>query len=151
MTHSTVQNQNIQQLRALIKDLNYGMLTTVDDDGSLHSRPMFVNRDIDSDGTIWFFTSSSSHKVIEIEHRQQVNVNFSSPDQQRYISISGTAQIVKDQKKIQERWQPELQTWFPQGLDDPSIALLKVNINKADYWEEESKFHPQTMVLGSKK
>ncbi|WP_066380130.1 MULTISPECIES: pyridoxamine 5'-phosphate oxidase family protein [unclassified Anabaena] len=151
MANTTVQNQNIEQLRALMKNLNYGMLTTVNDDSSLHSRPMFVNRDIDSDGTIWFFTSSSSHKVIEIEHCQQVNVNFISPNQQQYISITGTAQIVKEPKKIQERWQPELKTWFPQGLDDPNIALLKVNINQVDYWEEASKFHPQTIVLGNRK
>jgi general stress protein 26 len=121
------------------------MLTTVDDDGSLHSRPMSIFSDIDTDGKLWFFTFANSHKVLEIQRRQQVNVSFSSPDQQRYISISGTAELVRDRNKLQEKWKPELQTWFHQGIDEPNIALLKVNINKADYWESPSSFRPQTM------
>ncbi|BAZ80748.1 MAG: pyridoxamine 5'-phosphate oxidase family protein [Sphaerospermopsis kisseleviana] len=143
MANSQEHNQKTQQLRTLIKDIDNAMLTTVDDDGSLHSRPMSIFSDIDADGKLWFFTFADSHKVLEIQRRQQVNVSFSSPDQQRYISISGTAELVKDRNKLQEKWKPELQTWFPQGIDEPNIALLKVNINKADYWESSSSFIPQ--------
>lgn len=143
MANSQEHNQKTQQLRTLIKDIDNAMLTTVDDDGSLHSRPMSIFSDIDADGKLWFFTFADSHKVLEIQRCQQVNVSFSSPDQQRYISISGTAELVKDRNKLQEKWKPELQTWFPQGIDEPNIALLKVNINKADYWESLSSFRPQ--------
>ncbi|MBD2342542.1 pyridoxamine 5'-phosphate oxidase family protein [Anabaena subtropica] len=145
MTISQEHNQQVKQLQELIKGIDYAMLSTVDDDGSLHSRPMYFNSDIDADGTLWFFTSASSHKVFEIEHHQQVNVNFSSSTQQRFISISGIAELVKDRQKIQERWQPELETWFPQGLDEPNIALLKVNIKKVDYWDDKSNCHAKTI------
>lgn len=147
MTISTDRNQQIQQLQALIQDIDYAMLTTIDDDGSLHSRPMYFNGDIDTNGTLWFFSSASSHKVFEVEHHQQVSVNFSSPSQQRFISISGTAELVKDRQQLQQRWQPELETWFPQGLDEPDIALLKVNINRVDYWDDQSNFYAKTISL----
>ncbi|TAF07191.1 MAG: pyridoxamine 5'-phosphate oxidase [Nostocales cyanobacterium] len=147
MTNSQNQNQQIQQLRTLITDIDSAMLTTVDDDGSLHSRPMSIFSDIDTDGILWFFTFANSHKVLEIERYQQVNVSFSSLNQQRYVSISGTAELVRDRNKLQEKWQPKLQTWFHQGVDEPNIALLKVNINKADYWESPSSFSPQTIRL----
>jgi general stress protein 26 len=147
MTNSENPNQQIQTLRTLIKNIDSAMLTTVDDDGSLHSRPMSIFSDIDAEGKLWFFTFANSHKVLEIERRQQVNVSFSSPDQQRYVSISGTAELVRDRNKLQEKWQPQLQTWFHQGVDDPNIALLKVNIHKADYWESPSSFTPQTISL----
>ncbi|BAT54221.1 hypothetical protein NOS3756_31870 [Nostoc sp. NIES-3756] len=147
MTISTDRNQQIQQLQQLIQDIDYAMLTTIDDDGSLHSRPMYFNGDIDTNGTLWFFSSASSHKALEVEHHQQVSVNFSSPNQQRFISISGTAELVKDRQKIQEEWQPELETWFPQGLNEPDIALLKVNINRVDYWDDKSNFHAKTISL----
>lgn len=137
--------QKIQHLRKLIENIDCVMLTTVDDDGSLHSRPMSMFSDIDTDGKLWFFTFANSHKVLEIERRQQVNLSFSSPDKQRYISISGTAELVRDRNKLVEKWQPELQTWFHQGIDEPHIALLKVNINKADFWESPSTFIPQTI------
>ena len=28
--------------------------------------------------------------------------------------------------------------WFPEGEDDPSIAVLKVEITEAQYWEASS-------------
>jgi general stress protein 26 len=147
MTSSIERDQEITKLRELIKNIDYGMFTTVDDDGSLHSYPMSKSGEITSDAILWFFTYASSHKVTEIEHHKQVNVSFSSIEQQRYVSISGTAQLVKDRKKLRELWKPELQTWFPKGLDEPDIALLKVNINQANYWDGESSFKPQTISL----
>ena len=58
---------DLQKLRGLVKDIDFCMLTTVVENGDLHSRPMSSNGDIDSDGALWFFTSASSHKVNEIE------------------------------------------------------------------------------------
>jgi general stress protein 26 len=147
MTNSKDRNQQIDQLRTLIRDIEYAMLTTVDDDGSLHSRPMSIFSDIDADGTLWFFTSADSHKVFEIERRQQVNISLSSPNKQRYISMLGIAELVRDRNELQEKWQPKLQTWFPQGLDEPNLALLKVNISKADYWDSPSSSRSQIINL----
>ncbi|MEH1791940.1 pyridoxamine 5'-phosphate oxidase family protein [Nostoc sp.] len=147
MATSTDRTKEIQKLHELIKDIDYGMFTTVDDDGSLHSYPMSKSGEINSEATLWFFTYSGSHKVIEIEQHEQVNVNFSSPEQQRYVSISGTAQLVEDRNKMRELWKPELQTWFPKGLDEPDIALLKVNINQVNYWDSISSFQPQKLVF----
>lgn len=147
MTTSTDHSQNLHKLRELIKNINFGMLTTVGEDGTLHSRPMSRSGDIESNGTLWFFTYASSHKVFEIEHRQQVNVSFSSPDQQRYVSISGIAELVKDHNKMQELWEPKLQTWIPQGLEEPDLILLKVTIKQVDYWDSESSFLSQTIKV----
>jgi general stress protein 26 len=91
-TSTTEREQQIQKLREIIKNIDYGMFTTVDDDESLHSYPMSTSGEINFDGTLWFFTYAKSHKVSEIEHHQQVNVSFSSPDQQRFVSLSGTAE-----------------------------------------------------------
>lgn len=147
MTTSTDREQQIHKLRELIADIDTGMLTTVDEDGSLHTCPMSTNGDLNADGILWLFMYGSSHKATEIEHNSQVNVSFVSPDRQRYISASGTAQLERDRNKMQEHWQPELQTWFPKGLDEPDIALLKVNIKKVDYWDSRSSFKPQTLKL----
>src|SRR5215211_597228 len=92
---------DLQKLRELVKDIDFCMLTTVDETGDLHSRPMSSNGDIDHNGDIWFFTSAASHKVSEIEKLPKVNVSFADPDNQHYISISGNAQLVRDQNKIE--------------------------------------------------
>ncbi|MEH2162498.1 MAG: pyridoxamine 5'-phosphate oxidase family protein [Nostoc sp.] len=140
MATSTDRSQEIQKLHELIKGIDYGMFTTVDDDGSLHSYPMSKSSEINSEATLWFFTYAASHKVTEVEHHKQVNVSFSSSEQQRYVSISGTSELVKDRNKMRELWKPELKTWFPKGLDEPDISLLKVNINQVNYWDSASSF-----------
>ncbi|MEH1872010.1 pyridoxamine 5'-phosphate oxidase family protein [Nostoc sp.] len=149
MATSTDREQEIRKLHELIKNIDYGMFTTVDDDGSLHSYPMSKSGEINSEATLWFFTYAASHKVTEIEHYKQVNISFSSPEQQRYVSISGTAQLVKDRTKMQELWKPELQTWFRKGLEEPDIALLQVNISQVNYWDSASSFQPQTISFST--
>ncbi|MBU7584023.1 MAG: pyridoxamine 5'-phosphate oxidase family protein [Nostoc sp. TH1S01] len=149
MSTSTNSDRQIQELQKLIEDIDYGMLTTVNDDGSLHSCPMYSINEIDAEGILWFFTSAKSHRVSEIEHNQQVNVSFTSCEQQRYVSISGTAQLLKDRQKMEELWKPELQTWFSQGLNEPDLGLLKVSVKQADYWDSSSSYHPQTINFSS--
>ena len=145
MTQSLHTKPQVQELRKLLEDIECGMLTTIDNDGSLHSRPMSMWNEIDNDATLWFFTLANSHKVVEIQHHQQVNISFSAPNQERYVSILGIAELIRDRNQLQSKWQPGLETWFPQGIDEPNIALLKVKVNKVDYWESSSSFSPQTI------
>ena len=132
---SQTREHDLQKLRELVKDIDFCMLTTVGENGDLHSRPMSSNGDIDSNGDLWFFTSASSHKVDEIEKLPKVNVSFADPDNQHYVAISGTAKLVRDRNKIDELWRPEFKIWFPNGKDDPDVALLRVSSEKAEYWD----------------
>src|SRR5688500_17077739 len=93
MTATAQARENdLQKLREMIKDIDFCMLTTVDEDGDLHSRPMSVNGDVDPDGDLWFFTGASSLKVSEIAKLPKVNVSFADTENQHYVSISGKAQ-----------------------------------------------------------
>jgi general stress protein 26 len=129
---------DLQKLRDMVKDIDFCMLTTVDENGDLRSRPMSSNGDIDPNGDIWFFTGVSSHKVNEIAKLPKVNISFADPPNQHYVSITGTAQLVRDRAKIEELWRPEFKMWFPEGKDDPEIALLRVSLEKAEYWDSPS-------------
>lgn len=131
-------SDSLEKLREIIKDIDFCMLTTIDEDGDPHSRPMSSNGDIDPDGDLWFFTQASSVKVAEVEHSPKVNVSFADPDKQRYVSVTGVAQLVRDRKKIDELWRPQFRMWFPEGKDDPEVALLKVSLEKGEYWDSSS-------------
>jgi general stress protein 26 len=128
-------NASIKKLAELIKDIKYAMLTTTEDDGSLRSRPMQVQQ-VEFDGDLWFFTGASTPKVGEIKRESQVNVSFAAPDKDSYVSMSGRASLVRDKQKIEELWNPALKAWFPKGKDDPEVALLKINVEQAEYWDE---------------
>ena len=128
---------DIEKIRDLVKDIRFAMLTTIDTDGSLRSRPM-ATQDAEFDGDLWFFTPGTSPKVDEVERDERVTLSYTEPDDNRYVSISGTAQLVRDRAKIKELWNPALKAWFPEGLDDPDLALLRVRVEKAEYWEYPS-------------
>jgi general stress protein 26 len=137
MTEHTDHKENIKKLHDLVKDIRFAMLTTVEEDGTLRSRPM-ATQEFEFDGDLWFFTSANASKVDEVQHNQHVNVSYAEPKDQKYVSVSGTAQLVRDRQKIEELWNPLFKAWFPQGLDDPEVALLKVSVDKAEYWDSPS-------------
>ncbi len=139
--------EEVQKLSELIKDIDFGMLTTMDEDGSLRSRPMSVNGKVEFDGDVWFFTYGNSHKVLEAKNHPQVNVSFSDIKNQNYVSLSGTAELVRDKSKIKEMWLPELKAWFPDGVDTPDIALLKIHGQKAEYWDGPSSMISHAVAL----
>src|SRR5690348_14928759 len=94
---STTQHLNaegLQKLRELTHGIHVAMLTTVDEDGTLRSRPMGT-QDLDSEGCLWFFTEAEADKVGDVQLEQQVNVAYSHPSD-RWISVSGTATLVRD-------------------------------------------------------
>ncbi|MEO7717832.1 MAG: pyridoxamine 5'-phosphate oxidase family protein [Capsulimonas sp.] len=140
MSDTLTQEEKITKIREFIKDIDFGMLTTIAADGSLHSRPMSANKNVEFDGDLWFFTNASTLKVDEALSHHQVNVSFTQPKDQRYVSVAGTAELVRDKEKIKELWEPELKAWFPNGVDEPDIALLKVNAKSAEFWEGPSSF-----------
>ena len=117
----------------MVGDTKFAMLTTLEKDGTLRSRPMATVQ-VDGDGNLWFFTTRSSPKIAEGQPDQQVNLCYVRNEKQDYLSVSGTAELVQDKGKMQALWSPWLSPWFPKGLDDPDLALLKVSILAVEYW-----------------
>ena len=126
--------EDLKKVDELISGIRIAMLTTVDADGSLRSRPMALQQD-SFDGDIWFFTDEHSGKVFEIDKEHHVNVAFSDPARNRYVSASGLAEVTTDKAKIHSLWNPSLKAWFPDGPDSPGIALLKIKVSTIEYWD----------------
>lgn len=136
----------IAKLRELIKDITFAMLTTVEDDGTLRSRPM-VPQQAEGDADLWFFTYGGSPKADDVRRDDRVNVSFADNDNERWVSVSGRAEVVRDRAKIEELWNPVLKAWFPKGLDEADIALLKVDVDQAEYWDAPSSRMVQLVGL----
>jgi hypothetical protein len=49
--------------------------------------------------------------------------------------VSGTAELTSDRERIRRLWKPECRTWFPLGAEDPDLALLRVRVDRAEYWD----------------
>ena len=127
-------NDELAKVARLIGDIKFAMLTTAAADGSLRSRPLSTLK-MDSQASLWFFTSLTSPKMDEIRDNSQVNLTYARPDKQDYVSVSGSAEIVRDREKMKELWTAWIKPWFPKGIDDPDLVLLKVNLEEAEYWD----------------
>ena len=149
MSKNLTHQEKLEKLREIVKAVDICMLTTVAEDGSLHSRPMSNNREIEFDGDLWFFTYGSSHKVDEVGRIPAVNASFADIESQQYVSLSGRAEVIHDKAKIKELWQPQLRAWFPDGVDTPDIALLKVSVQKGEYWDGTQSFLAHALTFAT--
>lgn len=128
---------NIRKIAEFIREIDFTMMTTIDGEGELESRPMSTQK-TEFDGSVYFFTYDDTDKVRHLRNNPRVNLAYSAPDQQTYVSLKGRAEISKDRQKMEELWSPELKAWFPDGLETPGIALIKVKVDSAEYWDSSS-------------
>jgi general stress protein 26 len=121
----------------LIKDIGIALLTTRGADGRLHSRPLAAAQK-HFDGKLWFITQEGSPKIGELLADSSVLLAYSDPKSQRYVSVSGTAEILIDPAKVREIWDANQRLWFPQGPDEDDIRLICVTAESAEYWDRPS-------------
>jgi general stress protein 26 len=129
-----IEQERRDKVRDMVADARICMLTTMTADGRHVSRPMAL-QDVEFDGDLWFFAYSDSDLVEQIAVHPQVNVAFSDQKQNNWISVTGEAVRTDDPAKARELWNPLLKAWFPDGLETPTLTLVKVHADTAEYWE----------------
>jgi general stress protein 26 len=126
-------NPEMQKIADKVKDIKTAMLVTLEDDGCLRSRPMQLLQMNGKD--LLFLTGYQSGISHEIAHDSHVNLSFADDHKKIFVSLSGKASISKDAAIIDELWQDTYRAWFPEGKNDPNIAVLRVSIDHAEYWD----------------
>jgi general stress protein 26 len=62
-----------------------------------------------------------------------VALTFSSRD--AWVAATGTATVVDDETKLRELWNTFAEAWLPGGPEDPNAALIRVDVDRAEYWD----------------
>lgn len=128
------------QLRALMKDIDIAMFTTLGERGYPVSRPLST-QSAEFDGeALWFFVRRDSAKVAEIARNAKVNVAYASQTRNVYLSVAGVADLVDDERRIDELWKDGLKAYFRKGRKDPNLALIRVRVHTVEYWDGPSSF-----------
>lgn len=130
-------NQDFTKVKALITDIGVNIFTTKEKDGSLRGRPMRTAQ-VDEDGSLWFFTNEYANTVDELSENNEVYLTYASQASSTYVIVHGRASLSNDRSLMKAMWNPTMDVWFPEGLADPSILLIKVQPQKAEYWESAS-------------
>lgn len=120
------------QLHELLEGFDTAMLITHVANGSINARPMGV-AEISKSGELYFVTSAPSAKVKKIQNDSDVTLIFQKS--RTFVSLNGTAVIVKDPALVERLWSEAWKVWFPEGKTDRSIRSLKISPVNAEYWD----------------
>ena len=127
----------VARLRAKIGDSPVAMVTATDGRCLPTSRPLRAQQ-LDNDGALWFFVPSDGTLARDVEANPRVCATYSDPAHGMYVAMSGYARLIYDADRIFALWNDELEAWFGQGPLDPRLALLRVDVDHAEYWDEHS-------------
>lgn len=117
----------------LIRDIRVALLTTMDHDGSFHTRPVQTLQ-VEADQALWFFTDWNSAKVDELHHDVRVSLGYADPNKNVYCAVSGRGRLFRDLQKAKQLRSMEQRAYYPDGPEDDRLALLRVQIDRAEYW-----------------
>jgi general stress protein 26 len=124
---------DLAKLGELIREIRVALLTTTDRDGGFHTRPVQTLQ-VEADGTLWFFTDWSSPKVDELHHDVRVSLGYADSAKNLYVAMIGSGRLIRDIQKAKELWSIEQRAYYPEGPEDERLALLRVVIERAEYW-----------------
>ena len=132
----------LAKLSEELSDIDFGMLSTHAEDGTIASRPMSNNGDVEYDGDSFYYTYEQSRTVSDIKRDPKVSLSFQANTSLLgkpgiFISVQGHAELIHDKNELQAHWSKGLDRWFPQGVDTPGIVLVKVVATRIHFWDGE--------------
>jgi len=120
-----------QRLAELLEPARVAMLTTLDDQGQLTSKPMSPI-ELDAQGCIWFFTDRQSTTAAQLE---RLNLSVCNVERGDYVSVVARGELLEDRERAKALWTPMARPWFPDGPESPQLRLLKIVPHSVEYWD----------------
>ena len=134
----------LADLSAKMRKIDFTMLFTRTENGALAGRPMSNNGDVDYDGDSWFFTDGETRTVADIARDPQVGLSFQGAagllgKPPLFVSVEGKGRLIRDKEEFRKHWVPDLERWFPDGVDTPGLVLIHVKARRIHYWSGEDE------------
>jgi len=134
--------KTLADISEAMKDIDFCMLVTRAEDGSLGGRPMSNNSEVEFEGTSWFFTCDHHRSVEDIQRDPSVGLSYQGKagllgivgKPGMFIQVQGEARLVRDKAKFAEHWRKSLDIWFKDGVDTPGLVMIEVEAKRIHYW-----------------
>jgi general stress protein 26 len=127
-----------EALLRLLAEFDTAMLVTLEDDGAMRARPMALQQERLRDCDLWLVSADETAKTDEIERHRQINLCCVRSRDRAYVSLSARARIERNPSEVRRLWQADWKIWFgDEKPEDGGIVLLKLDIERADYWDPE--------------
>ncbi|MBV8686445.1 MAG: pyridoxamine 5'-phosphate oxidase family protein [Alphaproteobacteria bacterium] len=105
-----------------------------------HARPMTAQIEEDEGGPIWFFTAKDNALVEALGRGDRAIATFVSKGHDLFATVHGRLALDTDRAVIDRLWNPFVAAWFEGGKDDPKLALLRLDAERAEIWLDGSSF-----------
>ena len=150
-------SKTLADISEAMKDIDFCMLVSRAQDGSIGGRPMSNNREVEYQGTSRFFTLDDTRMVEDIERDAAVGLTYQGKagllgvvgKPGLFVHVEGEARGVLDKGRFAEHWTAGLDRWFEQGIDTPGLRLLEVAAKRIHYWDGEDEGEVALPVPGS--
>jgi general stress protein 26 len=135
--------------KALKSDMTLFLGLADGEDG--HGRPMTAQLDDEGlqgnlyHGPIWFFTSTENSLYQQIGSNSRAMAHFTSKGHDVWATVHGGLSQSHDRAVIDRLWNRFVAAWYEGGKDDPKLALIRLDPEKAEIWIDAS-----SMVAGIK-
>jgi general stress protein 26 len=134
-----VTSMSLDDLSRKMGEIDFAILSTRSESGHIAGRPMSNNGDVEYKGDSYFFTFENAHTVEDIMRDEKVALSFTGNKgllgkPPIFITVEGTAELIRDKAAFEEHWTKELDFWFKDGINTPDIVLIKVHAVRIHYW-----------------
>ena len=130
----------LEEVSEKMRDIDFAVLSTRTEGGSVAGRPMSNNRDVEFDGDSYFFTCDDARMVADIRRDPNVGLAYQSKSgmlgmKPFFLTLEGRASLIQDKSKFAEHWTKDLDAWFKDGIDTPGLTMIRVEAERLHYWD----------------
>ena len=130
----------LEEVSEKMRDIDFAILSTRTEGGSVAGRPMSNNREVEFDGDSFFFTCEDTRTVADIRRDPNVGLGYQSKSgmlhmKPFFLTVEGRASLIEDKSQFAEHWTKDLEAWFKEGIDTPGLTLIKVEAERLHYWD----------------
>ena len=111
-----------------------------------HARPMTALVEGDDKGPIWFFTAKDNALVQHLARGKRAIATFSSQGHDVFATVHGTLNVDGNRANVDRLWNSYIAAWFD-GKDDPRLALLRLDAERAEIWVDASSLMAGVKLL----
>lgn len=131
--------------KALKSDMTVMLGLAGGEDG--HLRPMTAQLEDAEGGPIWFFTAKDSDLVRRLKAGDRALMSFADKGHDVFACVHGRLQLDNDRAVIDRLWNRFVAAWYEEGKDDPKLALLRLDPEEAEIWENASSLVAGLRIL----
>ena len=117
-------------------------LATFGTDGYPDVRILFVAAK-DGVDTIWFATETTSGKVAQLQKHPKAAIYGYNTETMTDFRLFGSVELLTDAASRRKIWRDEFIPHFPDGVDSPTMIVLRFNTDRGiydSYGRETGKF-----------